>query len=238
MTEQKPTKHGDVPIPQKWVWVGLAVLAGVTALVALAAPEWEGGVAALLVLLALASLPVLLLTLFDRARARELAASEGETKSGYQPTGVPVVAPQTASGTTVVYAVKDRRDHEDLGGCLVLMVLAIAIGGFFAYRNHVYQWPVPSVLDISLVDRPGFDFAWVANVKVRNYGAAGKVRVVADLKYGSFWTKHKVVEMATGETKVVKIVFSEPTLFFDGGLQASCEAYAKPEWHFEEDKKK
>lgn len=238
MTEPKATTLGNVPIPKKWVGVGLAVLAVVTAVAAWSIPEGEARAVAICCLLALFGLPALLLTLIDRAREQELAASEGQAKSGYQPTGVPVVVPQVASGTAVVDELKARRDHEAFGGCLVLIVLAIAIGGCFAYRHYAYKWPVPSVLDVSLVERPGLDYALVANVKVTNHGAAGKVRVVADLKYGSFWTKHKVVQMASGETTVVQIVFSEPTLLFDGGFQASCSAYAKPEWYFEEDQKK
>ena len=176
-------------------------------------------------------LALVLLKVRDRWRESPVGLPAVCDSPGHPPSEAPSVTPQAWQGRPVGVGPTEPPGSQTFMGCLMLLGL-LGFSGCFVYRNFIYDGPVPQVVDVALRDRPGFDFAYVVNVKVVNNGRAGKVRVTADLKYGNFWTKYKVIDMAAGETQVVQIVFTEPT-FLEGGLQGECEARAKPEWYFE-----
>ncbi len=211
-------------------------LLGIAAVLTYAFAGWEALVILLVCLGGIVGLTVGVLVLLDRWRGATTATPVDHVPAAEHPLAFASALSQAAPTEPSRAGQANYSGLDTLGGCLVLLFL-LFVGGCFLYRNVIYDGPIPEVLDVVLNNRPGFDFAYVANVKVKNSGRAGKIRVIVDLKYGNFWTKHKVVEMAAGETQVVPIVFSEPT-FLEGGLQAECEARAKPEWYFDGDQNK
>lgn len=229
MAASNAPDFGFRPIPAKPAAAGLVVLFGLVGLIAWSLPAWREFVIGLLGLLVPVGAAAAFLAWRDRRRGYIPPISTPEVHPAVAVQPAAIQTPVTPC--TVVTTPSEPNGGIVLAGCLGLLLM-LTIGGCFVYRNFIYDGPIPVVLDVALRDRPGFDFAYVANVKVQNNGHAGKVRVVADLKYGNFWTKHKVIDMAAGETQVVQIVFSEPS-FLEGGLQAECEARAKPEWYFE-----
>ena len=65
----------------------------------------------------------------------------------------------------------------------------------------------------------GLDYKVHVDCQVKNNGKEGEVTVEAELSKGGWWKKSKVENVYGGETKTVRVTFSEIT-FLDGGLQS------------------
>ena len=63
----------------------------------------------------------------------------------------------------------------------------------------------------------GLDYEVHVDCQVKNNGKQGEVTVEAELTKGGWWKKEETADIYGGETKTIRITFSEIT-FLDGGL--------------------
>ena len=112
-------------------------------------------------------------------------------------------------------------------GLLVMMaLLVVTIAPVLAVACSVLG-PSPEIVGRNLRDGfSGFDYKMWVDCTVRNNGNAGDIEVTAELNAGGQWKRRQVVNVASGEERLVAIEFADadPPLFSQSTYSCSASA--------------